>query len=545
MLSNNALPTDIKQLHALCHELQLALAEKDKALLKKEQALQDQQATIDYLQEQLSLLRSKRYQQQSEQLRTLQCQLFDEAELEQAIRETEAALAKAQAEQAVNQPLEKPAPQDKPKRKPLPDHLKRVDIIIDFDAEDKHLMGEAWEAVGHEISEQLAVQQRQYYVKRYLRVKYARKQIPQDESRGAPAFSEHNIKVAPRPAVILPKALADASLLADVIASKFVDALSFYRKDKILQREGIYIGYSTLCDWPIQLAQRLEPIKQLLYEYLTTGDLWHLDETTLQVLREAGRENDANSYLWAIRGGPPDKPVVLFHYDSRRSYEALKDWLSPYIEGFSGAIITDEHKPYNRLAQSYENIQAHGGCWAHLRRKFSDAAKGRRHTSEAHTVLTMIAALYKRDKALEKLTGQEKVQARRQHVKPHLDDIKRYLDELSARFVTQGLMNTAIHYALNNWHKFTAFIDHPALPLDNNPIEQQIRPFTLGRRNWLFSGSPRGAQASAFLYSLIETAKANGWEPKAYLQSLFERYPLATTEEQRRALLPMFLKPSS
>ena len=193
----------------------------------------------------------------------------------------------------------------------------------------------------------------------------------------------------------------------------------------------MHIGYSTLCDWPIQLAQRLEPLKKLLYEHLQTGDLWHLDETTLQVLRELGRENDTYSYLWVIRGGPPDKPVVLFHYDSRRSYEALKEWLSPYIEEFHGAIITDEHKPYNRLAQSYENIQAHGGCWAHLRRKFRDAAKGRRHTSEEHTMLAKIAALYKLDKPLDGLTGMEKIQARRDKVKPHLDDIKRYLDELS------------------------------------------------------------------------------------------------------------------
>jgi len=545
MLSDKALPTDITQLRALCLELQSALAEKDKALSEKEQTILNKQATIDYLHEQLSLLRSKRYQRQSEQLKSLQCQLFDEAELEQAIRETEEALAKAQAEQPVkNKGIEKPPPKGKPKRKPLPDHLKRVEIVIDVSEEDKHMMGDAWEAVGYEVSEQLAVQDRQYFVKRYLRVKYVPKQPPQDELAIAQAQCDGGIKVAPRPAVILPKALADASLLADVIASKFVDALSFYRKDKILQREGINIGYSTLCDWPIQLVQRLEPIERLLYEQLNSGDLWHLDETTLQVLREPGRDNDTNSYLWAIRAGPPDKPVILFHYNSRRNYEALEQWLSPYVEGFSGAIITDEHKPYNQLVQTYDNIQAHGGCWAHLRRKFSDAAKGRRHASEAHTVLAMIAALYKRDKALDGLTGQKKVEARRDKVKPHLDDIKHYLDQLATQFVSQGLMNTAIHYALNNWHKFTAFIDHAALPLDNNPIERQIRPFTLGRRNWLFSGSPRGAAASAFLYSLIETAKANGWEPKAYLQTLFEAYPLAKTQDERRELLPMFLKPT-
>lgn len=544
MLPDKTLPTDIEQLRALCLELQSALAEKDKVLSEKEQTLLDKQATIDYLHEQLSLLRSKRYQKHSEQLKSLQCQLFDEAELEQAIRETEAALAKAQAEQPVkHQGIEKPIPKVKPKRKSLPDHLKRVDIIIDVSEEDKHRMGDEWEAVGHEVSEQLAVQDRQYYVKRYLRVKYVSKQAPQDTLAIAQAHHDGGIKVAPRPAVILPKALADASLLADVIASKFVDALSFYRKDKILQREGINIGYSTLCEWPIQLTQQLQPIKMLLYEQLNTGDLWHLDETTLQVLREPGRDNDTNSYLWAIRAGPPDKPVLLFHYHSRRNFEALKDWLSPYVEDFNGAIITDEHKPYNQLTQSYANIQAHGGCWAHLRRKFGDAAKGRRHASEAHSVLTMIAALYKLDKALDGLTGEKKVEARRQKVKPHLENIKHYLDQLATQFVSQGLMNTAIHYALNNWPKFTAFIDHAALPLDNNPIERQIRPFTLGRRNWLFSGSPRGAEASAFLYSLIETAKANGWEPKAYLHALFERYPQAKTDDQRRQLLPMFLKP--
>ena len=119
------------------------------------------------------------------------------------------------------------------------------------------------------------------------------------------------------------------------------------------------------------------------------------------------------------------------------------------------------------------------------------------------------------------------------------------LNTLDRQFPSQGLMHTAIYYALNNWHKLTAFLDHPVMPLDNNPMEQAIRPFTLGRRNWLFSGSPRGARASALLYSLVETARTNGWEPKAYLNALFERYPLAASDDERRALLPMFLKPGT
>jgi len=528
MLSDKALPKTVEQLHALCCELQTALSETEKKVAEK-------QAIIDALQEQLTLLRSKRYQRQSEQLKTLQGQLFDEAELEQAIRETEAALAKIETEAT---PPQSTQPRKTPKRKPIPDHLKRVDIMIDVSVEDKQMMGEDWEAIGFEVSEQLAVHQRQYYVKRYCRIKYVLKESSETE------LPECGIKVAPRPSVILPKSIGDASLLADVIASKFVDALSFYRKDRILKREGIEIGYSTLCDWPIQLVQRLDSLKRLLYEQLQNGDLWHLDETTLQVLGEPNRKNETKSYLWAIRSGPPNQPVILFHYDPRRNYEALDKWLSPYVKKFQGVIVSDEHKPYNTLVKNYHNIKAHGGCWAHCRRKFSDAAKGRRNTSEAHKILLMIAVLYKQDDALNSLSGQAKIDARHKKVKPHLLQIKRTLDQYSTVFIKKGLMNTAIYYARNNWDKFTAFLDHPELPLDNNPIERTIRPFTVGRRNWLFSGSPRGAAASAFLYSLIETAKANGWEPKAYLQTLFERYPSATNDEQRRALLPMFLKTS-
>lgn len=389
------------------------------------------------------------------------------------------------------------------------------------------------------MSEQVAVKQREYYVKCYKRVKYVRKEQPGT----ALAHHDGGIIVAPRPTVMLPKSLADASLLADVVAAKFVDALSFYRKHKILTREGIDIGYSTVCDWPIQLAKQLEPLKRLLYAQLTRSDLWQLDETTLQVLQEPNRENNQISYIWGIRTAATDAPVILFHYDPRRSYSALKDWLSPYLDGFTGVIISDEYQPYNILVRENSAIQAHGGCWAHLRRKFADAAKGRKEVSDAHKMLAMIAALYKRDKALKHLSGEEKRCARQKKIKPVVEDIKRSLDQLSNVFVKQGLMHTAVRYGLNNWPKFTAFLDHPILPLDNNAMEQTIRPFTLGRKNWLFSGSPRGADASVFMYSLIETARANGWEPKAYLQILFDRYPHTNNDEQRRALLPMFLKP--
>lgn len=163
-------------------------------------------------------------------------------------------------------------------------------------------------------------------------------------------------------------------------------------------------------------------------------------------------------------------------------------------------------------------IGAHGGCWAHARRRFTDAIKGRRNASEANAILKKIAKLYRREASVANREGDAKVQARHAKVKPVLEDIHRTATAMADRYLNQGLMGEALRYLLNHWDKLTRFLDHVDLPIDNNPIEQAIRPFTVGRRNWLFSGSPRGAHASAFMYSLVQTAKLNGWEPKHYLQ---------------------------
>jgi len=554
---SQTLPTTIEALQRLCLKQQtqlqqqvLVLKEKESRLSEQDIQLLEKEDTISYLKEQLLLLRSKRFKSQSETLKAIQGQLFDEAELELAIREMEEALAKAEekgeAEKAKRGLVASTEPQElpkkKPKRKELPAHLRRIDIEIDVSDEDKQMMGDEWELIGYDSSEQLAVSQREYYVKRLKRAKYVRKQRSKAIEEQARDRLTGGIKIANRPEVMLPKSIADATLLADVLASKFIDGMSFYRTDKRLKREGIDIGYSTLCDWPIQLLERLKPLAKAFYDMLAQADLWHLDETTLQVLQEAGRKAQQKSYLWAIRGGPPNQPIVAFHYSPYRNYEALADWLEPCLSSFNGVIITEEHGAYNRLRENHSNIKAHAGCWAHCRRKFADAAHNRGAQSDAHKVLQKIAILYRLEKQTEGYTGQAKKELRQELVKPQLEEIKAYLERLSKRYLKQGYMRKAIQYALNHWEKFTAFIDHPELPIDNNPIERAIRPFTIGRKNWMFAGSPRGAEASAFIYSLVETAKANGWEPKAYLTELFTRYPKAQNQDEIRALLPMFLK---
>ena len=559
---NNAtdtLPDDIE-------ELKLLVLRQREELAAHRDVIDARDRELERLQEQLALLRAKRFGRSSEKYANVQGLLFDEAELESEIAALEAALEAA--EQAKRERAasgadktrggsEKSTAQKTPKRAPLPEHLKRVEIVVDVSDEERQAMGDDWVLIGHESSEQLACQEREYYVKQIKRCKYVRKADATNKAKTTPIdgaltpgqipqalLAPSGITVAAPLPVMLPKAIADATLLAKIIAGKYVDALSFNRERKVLEREGVTLSYTTICSYPIQVAERLEPLKVLFYEYAASMPRWHLDETTLQVLQEQERSASQKSHLWALRAGPPGAEIVLFHYATGRDYATLQNWLSEPLKRFEGVIVTDEHKPYARLAREHENILARGGCWAHARRKFVDAVKGRRHGSHAHLIIKRIAILYELEAGCVELSGDAKVERRRELIRPWMDEFYTLMDELATTYTDKSLLRTAIGYARNNRESLEAFIDHADLAIDNNAIENAIRPFTVGRRNWLYAGSPRGAAGSAFMYSLVESARGSGWEPKAYLQALFERWPYAKTTEERRQLLPMFLKNS-
>jgi len=548
-----ALRDQIARQQLLLAEQEAALSEQQTLIELKDKQLAEQEESIAWLQERLNLLLAKRYKHSSEKDNDQQLSLLDKKELDAAIAEAQRQLDEAQAAmdkadqnaEPGDKPQDgkpkkgkggSPANRNRPRRDKLPEHLRRVTVDVDVSDEKRQAMGDQWVQIGWETSEQLAVQEREYFVKQIRRAKYIR--VCADEQ----GHNTQGIQVAPTLPVMLPRAIADASLLAKIITGKFVDALSFNRECKVLEREGIQIGYSTLCNYPIQLTQRLEPLQALLYEYAAQQPLWHLDETTLQVLDEPDRHARQKSYIWALRAGPPGAQVVIFHYDERRNFEALNHWLQDPLSRFNGAIITDEHKPYVRLAKETPGIQIRGGCWAHARRKLTDTIKGRRNGSDAHKLIKDIATLYQLEAKVQTRPLEQRLAWREKLIRPWLDAYKQKVDALMPVYSKTSLMHKALFYTQNNWEALTAFLSNAHLPLDNNPVESAIRPFALGRRNWLYTASPRGAQASAFMYTLVETAKACGLEPRAYLQALFERYPFATTVEERRALLPMFIK---
>jgi transposase len=534
-------PHDPLERHAEVVRLQERLAASEQRHAQQAQLLEERERRIEQLLDYITLLKRKRFGPSAERIPADQLKLFDEAELETLIGELEEELEQPPAPQT-----KAPAPEQpkaKPVRRALPEHLPRVDRIIDLPEAEKQAMGSDWTFIGYEESEQLAVIPRQPYVIRFKRAKY----VPINED--VPG-AERGVVMAPRAPQILPKAIGHSSLIADVVVGKFVDALPLYRQEKIFAREGIDLSRQTMAGWMIQLDEKLTPLMAAMKGVLYHGRVIHIDETRLQVLEEPGRAASQQSYMWVYRGGPPDRPVVWFQYAETRSGDVPREFLFPGgVAPAAGRdpppglyLLTDGYSAYNALARE-AGIAGHAACFAHVRRKFVEAATGRKNTAAAHQMVALISQLYAIERRLRDRSPEERRAEREALSRPLLDKIKAWLEENAAKVLPKGLLGQAIAYALGLWPQLTTFLKDGHIPIDNNLAENAIRPFVIGRKGWLFAGSPRGAHASATLYSLIETAKANALEPRAYLTFLFERLPEARTAAAIEALLPQNLKP--
>lgn len=487
------------------------------------------QEKIYYLEQQVRLLRNEIFGRKSEKRPIVddkQVLLFNEAE--QVFDEKK---QKDAAEESFVVPVHR---RRKPGRKPLPPELPRIDIIHDLDESEKVCgCGQQRIRIGQEVSEKLDYVPAKIQVERHIRYKYACPDCEGVDDEGAPT-----VKIAPLPAQLLPKSMATGGLIAHIVTSKYEDALPLYRQEKIFGRLGIELPRATMAGWMIKTAERATPIIELLGQEIRSGPVVNIDETTVQVLKELGRANTTDSYMWVFRGGDPQRPSLVFQYHPSRSGQVP----IAFLNGYKGYVQTDGFNGYEALGRQPGVILI--GCWAHARRKFDKVIKAmgsQRKQSSADQALDYIRQLY----GIEKLASQKdldaesKKQLRQQEAKPILDEFKVWLDEMATRTPPKGLLGKAIGYSLTFWPRLIRYIDDGLLRPDNNLAENAIRPFVLGRKNWLFSAHPNGASASAVLYSLIETAKANGLKPYAYLRYLFDRLPEAKTEQDYRNLMPL------
>lgn len=326
-----------------------------------------------------------------------------------------------------------------------------------------------------------------------------------------------------------------------LLTTKYADGIPLYRFEKMLSRHGIDIPRQTLARWVIQCGEQLQPLLNLMRDRLLDSPVIHCDETRVQVLKEPDRDPSSQSWMWVQSGGPPDRPVILFDYSTSRAQEVPLRLLA----GYRGYLMTDDYAGYNAVAAQagVERL----ACWAHARRKFVEAQKvqPKGKTGRADIALGMINKLYGIERGLKDASDEQRHHGRQQHSLPLLAQLKAWLEKTQPQVTAQNALGKAVNYLASNWSRLERYIEAGHLPIDNNAAERAIRPFVIGRKNWLFSDTPKGATASAQLYSLIETAKANGWEPYAWLRHVLERLPLINSVEGYEALLPWSCKPTT
>ena len=416
-------------------------------------------------------------------------------------------------------------------RKPIDSRIPREVTIIDIPESEKICAcGANLTKIGEEISERLEFIPQRIYVKQIQRFKYACRQCEGTEDEEKPV-----VRIAPVQPTIIPRSIASSSLLSAIFTHKFEDHLPYFRQEKQFERIGVEISRQDMSNWQQHVYTKLTPLFSLLRETVKSGSVIQMDETTVQVIGEEGRKDTQKSYMWLARGGPPLKTVVWYEYHPTRAAYHAKE----FLEGYSGYLQTDGYEGYDSAVRDMPGI-VHVGCFAHARRKFFEASKAVKKPGSAEQGIKHIRKLYLLEDKLrvQNLCDEEFQQQRLKLAEPILQQFKSWLLKRKEEVLPSTLMGTAINYSLKQWEKMTAYLESPYLTPDNNACENAIRPFVLGRKNWLFCQSPKGAKSSCGIYTLIETARQNNLIPAHYLSALFEMAPLAISTEDWEKLLP-------
>lgn len=522
MRATEILPDDLATLKALiAHERathMMALSARDEV--------------IERLHAQMRLLLAQRFGAKSERVAedSAQFGLFNEAETD-----AETALAE--------DPVTPVAGHTRARshRRSLPWHLPREEVVHDVAEADKICPhdGTRLTVMGAETSEQLDIIPASIRVLHHRRLKYA-----------CPCCRQH-VVTAPLPAQPIPKSQASAGLLASIATAKYADAQPLYRQSTQFARIGFDASRQTLASWMIRCGELVQPLINLLRDRLLESAYIRMDETPVQVLKEPGKTPQATSYMWVQQRGERAQPVVLYDYAASRAGTVPVALLGP----FKGYLQTDGYAGYHEIVAANGLTPVY--CFAHARRYFTDALKtlglnpnqlppkppdSARRPLKA---LGFIRHLYAIEHRIRDIPSEERLAARHTESVPVLGALRAWAVELGPQVVPSSPLGKALAYLDHHWQGLVRYCEDGRLEIDNNRCENALRPFVTGRKNWLFSDSVKGAQASANLYSLIETAKANKLEPYAYLRRVFTALPGAATVADIEALLPWALPASA
>ena len=461
-------------------------------------------AKLSWYEEQFRLSQQKRFGRSSEQVDPNQLSIFNEAEVE----------AKPVVEPTIEEITyrrHKWQGQRAEKLENLP--VERIEYRLE-DQACSQCGGELHE-MSTEVRQEIKVIPAQVSVVEHVCYVYACREC---EKTG----TKNSIVTAPMPKPVLPKSLASPSSMAYIMSQKYVESMPLYRQEQYLSRFGVELSRQTMANWMLKGSELwLSPLYERMHEHLLRQDILHADETSLQVLREPGRKAESTSYMWLYRTGREGPPMVLFDYQTTRaSKHAVR-----FLAGFKGYLHVDGYAGYHGIPDV-----TLAGCWSHARRGYTDALKALPRDQQdadvpAKAGRNFCDQLFRIERQLVDKEPEERHRLRLELSGPVLEAFSGWLAFQTPRVLPQSAFGKAVAYCRNQWPKLMSFLQDGRLEIDNNRAERSIKPLVIGRNNWMFANTPRGATASATIYSIVESAKENRLNPYSYLQYLFEQMP--------------------
>jgi transposase len=483
------LPTDVAVLHGMIREL---LASHTAG-----------QKRIAHLEHQLDQLLKRLYGPRADTVHPDQGSLFGEEPPEPAIEPPPPAPGESKSKPGHG-------------RKALPNNLRRETVVVDIPEAEQLAIGGAWTRIGEEVSEKLDYTPSSLFVRRIVRPKYVvRFETKPDE-----------LKIAELPPETLPKSKAAPGLVADVVVSKCVDHLPLYRQEQRYARQGMELSRSTLGGWLAEAADVLTPLYLLLKARVLAAKVVHTDDTPIPV-QDPDRDHCRTGRIWTYVS---DGGVV---YDATE--DRCRDGPLAFLRDFRGYLQCDAYAGYDELFRTARGAVVEVGCWAHARRKFVEAEAT--NPALAHEAVARIRQLYAVEHEAKDLDAPARAGLRQEKSKPLLDALKDWLDREHRLAIPKTPIAEALTYALNQWTALTVFVTDGDLAIDNNAAERAIKPFAIGRKNWLFFGSDRGGQTLATLASFTTTCQLLKINPWTWLRDTLTRLPV-TTADQLATLLP-------
>ena len=391
--------------------------------------------------------------------------------------------------------------------------------IVDLPDDEKvNANGHALTCIGQEyVRTELVLERAKAKVVKHYRKVYADRELEQETG-----YSEVFKPVMPPP--LLAHSYASPSVVTDVLMKKYVDAMPLYRQEQMWKRMGVALKRGTMANWVIQVADLyFRPFWKRIRSELLTQSAIHADETVMQVHKEKDRPDTSESRMW-VYSSTKRAGIQLRCFEYRESRSGK--WAKAFLEDFSGVLITDGYSGYNKVEDA-----EHAGCWAHMRRKWLEAIPegADAKTCKAAQGYEFCNRLFELEQSFEKLSAEERFIQRKEKSGPVLEAYWKWLDTISR---PTGKLKDAVTYAQNQKARLCAFLEHGEIEISNNQVENAIRPFVIGRKGWLFADTPQGAEASAIIYSLMETAKANNLRLDDYLLHLLSVLP--ERAEQRK-----------